>query len=66
LQGFRQTIAIAKPKIMVEIQSNANEIFDFFKSNNYRVLNDKLTEIIKFEDYSKLKTANIFFEPITK
>lgn len=66
LQGFRQTIAKAKPKIMVEIQSNANEIFDFFKSNNYRVLNDKLTEIIKFEDYSKLKTANIFFEPITK
>lgn len=63
LQGFQKTIAKARPKIMVEIQSNAQEIFNFFKSNNYKVLNDKLEEISRFEEYKKLKSANIFFEP---
>jgi FkbM family methyltransferase len=63
LQGFKETIAKGKPRIMVEIQSNAKEIFDFFKSNDYKVLNDKLVEIPVFEEYSTLRSPNIFFEP---
>jgi FkbM family methyltransferase len=63
LQGFKDTIAKARPRIMVEIQSNAKEIFDFFKANNYKVLNDKLIEIPSFDEFSKLKSPNIFFQP---
>ena len=64
LQGFKNTISSHHPKVMVEIQSEAENIINFFKKNEYTVYNDKLVEIIDFKDYLDKKTPNIFFRYI--
>lgn len=62
IRGFMKTIERCKPSIMIEIQSNADEIIAYFKSIDYQVYNDKLEEILSVEDYYKKKSPNIFFK----
>ncbi|RZJ70850.1 FkbM family methyltransferase [Flavobacterium sp.] len=61
LKGFAETIAKAKPKVMVEIQANAKEILEFFISNGYTVYNDKLEKIADYSQYATKRSPNIFF-----
>jgi FkbM family methyltransferase len=62
LQGFKNTIAKHRPKLMVEIQNEAQNILTFFKKYDYTIYNDKLEEIIDYNDYLKKRTPNIFFQ----
>lgn len=61
LQGFKNIIQKHHPRIMVEIQSEAENIIKFFKENGYTIYNDKLQEIVGYVDYQNKKSANIFF-----
>lgn len=61
VQGFRDTIAKAKPALMIEIQADADKIFDFFYNLGYTIYNDKLQAIPTFADYKTMRTPNIFF-----
>jgi FkbM family methyltransferase len=61
LQGFKNTIIKHHPKLMVEIQSDADTIIKFFKENGYTIYNDRLEEIVDYKEYLNKKTANIFF-----
>lgn len=62
IEGFKKTIEKAKPLLMIEIQSDANEIISYFKSIGYKIYNDKMEEIKSFEDYEKKNSPNIFFK----
>jgi FkbM family methyltransferase len=62
LQGFKNSIAKHHPKLMVEIQNEAENILHFFKKNGYTIYNDKLVEIADYKDYLNKKTQNIFFQ----
>ena len=62
LQGFKKIIAKYHPKLMVEIQNDAENILTFFKNYDYTIYNDKLEEIIDYNDYLNKKTPNIFFQ----
>jgi len=62
LQGFKNTIAKHRPKLMVEIQNEAETILTFFKKNNYTIFNDKLEEIDDYNDYLNKRTPNLFFQ----
>ena len=63
VQGFKQTIEKTKPSLMIEIQADADKIFDFFYTQGYAIYNDRLEEIGIFADYKAKKTPNIFFKP---
>ena len=62
VQGFKSTIEKSKPNLMIEIQANANEIFDFFYGHGYTIYNDKLEKIAAFPEYQSKRTPNIFFK----
>ena len=48
---------------MIEIQANSEMIISFFKSLNYRIYNDMMSEIITLNDFENIGTPNIFFFP---
>lgn len=62
VQGFKQSIEKSKPAMMIEIQADANKIFDYFYSIGYMIYNDRLEEIRTFSEYKEKKTPNIFFK----
>lgn len=47
---------------MVEIQNEPKNILTFLKKYNYTIFNDKLEEIIDYNDYLNKKTPNLFFQ----
>lgn len=63
IDGFRKVISSAKPVVMVEIQRNESLILNFFAASGYRTFNDKGLEINGSEEFSRLRTPNIFFVP---
>lgn len=63
IKGFKETIEKCRPKLMIEIQADANHILGFFYALGYKAFNDRMEEIKNFESYGALKTPNIFFEP---
>ncbi len=62
VQGFAATITKYKPAMMIEIQADADKIFDFFYSHGYTIYNDKLEVIREFSEYKSKKSPNIFFK----
>lgn len=61
IQGFAETIAKAKPKLMIEIQADSDKLIPFFIGHGYTVYNDKLEKIAGVDEYRKKKSPNIFF-----
>lgn len=62
VQGFKDSIAKKKPAMMIEIQADADKIFEFFYNLGYTIYNDRLEEIKAFSEYKAKKTPNIFFK----
>jgi len=62
VQGFKSTIEKAKPNLMIEIQADADKIFDFFYGHGYTIYNDRLDVIPSFSAYTSKRTPNIFFK----
>lgn len=62
VQGFKTTIAKAKPSLMIEIQADADKIFEFFYSQGYTIFNDRLEVIGTFAEYASKRSPNIFFK----
>ncbi|HMI07335.1 MAG TPA: FkbM family methyltransferase [Flavobacterium sp.] len=62
VQGFKNAIERAKPSLMIEIQSDADKIFEFFLSKGYKIFNDRLENIADYSEYKSKKTPNIFFK----
>ncbi len=63
VDGLRVTIENKRPHLMIEIQANSEMIISFFKSLNYRIYNDMMSEIITLNDFENIGTPNIFFFP---
>ena len=61
IKGFKNTIELYKPSLMIEIQADQESIINYFIEINYNIFNDKMHEIKSINDYNKLKTPNIFF-----
>jgi len=56
LQGFNKMIFLLKPVMMVEVQTEREEIFKFFKDRGYILFNSKMHQIDNAKDLNK----NIF------
>ena len=61
VKGFKNTIELSRPNLMIEIQADQENIINYFLVINYNIFNDKMNEIKSFDDYNILKTPNIFF-----
>lgn len=61
IKGFAETITKSHPKLMIEIQTDAEEIINFFKEKRYSIYNDMLVEIKDYNEYLSKSTPNIFF-----
>jgi FkbM family methyltransferase len=63
IQGSSDFINQNKPTLMIEIQSNELNIYNFFKGLDYRIFNDTKVEMDSFNNFLKHRTPNIFFIP---
>lgn len=61
IQGFAETISKARPKLMIEIQADADKLIPFFIGQGYTVYNDKLQKIGSIDEYKTKRSPNIFF-----
>lgn len=63
LEGLMTVIEKRRPTLMIEIQSNSDKIFNYFKSINYRIYNERHDELFDLKKDEFLITPNVFFYP---
>ena len=59
VQGCQKTITAHRPSFMIEVQEHADEIYDFFKTRGYVIVD---ADLERFERRPNLR-CNLFFLP---